>query len=166
MPGLWPGNPSHTLGGCLAGRFASVIAFTFKISYVSVMIQLLARTTVVFLALLGAGQAFALELVFFTRPGCPYCLKWEKDVAPIYSKSEEARRAPLRRWDLSEGTPPDKLAYPVRYTPTFVLVERGVEIGRITGYINDDMFWGVLGKMLKDLPADTSPTRPAPAEKQ
>lgn len=130
-----------------------------------VMIQLLARASVVLLALFGAGSAHALELVFFTRPGCPYCLKWEKDVAPIYSKSDEARRAPLRRHDLSEGAPPDKLAYPVRYTPTFVLVDKGVEVGRLTGYINDDMFWGMLGKMLKDLP-EQSPTPPASAEKK
>lgn len=107
------------------------------------------------LALAPAGASHALELVFFSRPGCIYCARFERDVAPIYLKSEEGKRAPLRHWDLSNGDSGDKLAYPVRYTPTFVLVEKGVEIGRITGFINDDMFWGLLGKMLKDLPPET-----------
>lgn len=126
----------------------------------------LLRTFLLLLAMLSSEAAWALELVFFTRPGCPYCLKWEKELAPIYEKSEEGQRAPLRRWDLSEGSSSYRLAYPVRYTPTFVLVENGVEIGRITGYINDDMFWGMLGKMLKDLPSPTAPAQAAPAEKR
>jgi len=32
----------------------------------------------------------------------------------------------------------------VRFTPTFVVVDNGREIGRITGYSNDDAFWGLL----------------------
>ena len=110
------------------------------------------------LALAPAGASHALELVFFSRPGCVYCARFERDVAPIYLKSDEGKRAPLRQWDLSNGDSGDKLAYPVRYTPTFVLVEKGAEIGRITGFINDDMFWGLLGKMLKDLPPETGIT--------
>lgn len=130
------------------------------------MHAMLIRLAAILLVLTGAGTAYALELVFFTRPGCPYCLKWEREVAPIYQKSEEAKRAPLRHWDLSTGTPPYKLAYPVRYTPTFVLVDADVEIGRITGYINDDMFWGMLGKMLKDIPQETGPVPSAAGERK
>ena len=44
------------------------------------------------------------------------------------------------------------LAEPVRYTPTFVLVAEGRELGRITGYRDDAMFWGLLGAMLRRLP--------------
>jgi thioredoxin-related protein len=113
------------------------------------------RMIMLSLALMASGMAHALELVFFSRPGCVYCLKWEKDIGPIYQRSAEAKRAPLRQWNLNDGAPPYTLKEPVRYTPTFVLVERGVEIGRITGYISDDMFWGLLGKMLKDTPAET-----------
>ncbi|MDI4663078.1 thioredoxin family protein [Xanthobacter autotrophicus] len=98
---------------------------------------------------LGAtGPARASELVMFERRGCAYCLKFDRDVAPIYQKTEEGRRAPLRRVDLSDGVPADvALAQPVRFTPTFVLVDEGREIGRITGYASDEAFWGLLGAL-------------------
>ncbi len=118
------------------------------------------------LALFSAGGALALELVFVSRPGCVYCLKWEQDVGPIYKKSVEAQRAPLREWSLSQGAPPYTLKEPVRYTPTFVLVDKGVELGRITGFINDDMFWGLLGALLKDADAATAVAPRAPGDLQ
>ena len=144
--------------------------FIFKLSYINSMLSRLIRLVTFTLALASASvsatPASALELVFFWRPGCVYCLRFEKDVAPIYEKSEEGRRAPLRAFDLSKGAPPYALTTPVRYTPTFVLVDKGAEIGRITGFINDDMFWGVLGKMLKDASASTAMAPVAPGEKQ
>jgi thioredoxin-related protein len=39
----------------------------------------------------------------------------------------------------------------VRYTPTFVVVHNGREIGRITGYINDDAFWGLLSTLVSKI---------------
>ncbi len=35
------------------------------------------------------------------------------------------------------------------FTPTFVLVENGVELARIEGYPGEDFFWGLLGMILK-----------------
>ncbi|MBN8914128.1 MAG: thioredoxin fold domain-containing protein [Rhizobiales bacterium] len=95
-----------------------------------------------------APAASARELLMFERKGCAYCLKFDHDVAPIYEKTDEGQRAPLRRVDLSDGTPRDVvLAAPVRFTPTFVLVDEGREVGRITGYASDEAFWGLLGSM-------------------
>lgn len=95
-----------------------------------------------------APAAAARELLMFERKGCAYCLKFDHDVAPIYEKTDEGQRAPLRRVDLSDGTPGDVvLAAPVRFTPTFVLVDEGREVGRITGYASDEAFWGLLGSM-------------------
>ncbi|MBP2151593.1 thioredoxin fold domain-containing protein [Xanthobacter flavus] len=95
-----------------------------------------------------APAASARELLMFERKGCAYCLKFDHDVAPIYEKTEEGQRAPLRRVDLSNGTPGDVvLAAPVRFTPTFVLVDEGREVGRIIGYASDEAFWGLLGSM-------------------
>ena len=37
------------------------------------------------------------------------------------------------------------------YTPTFVLVDDGEEVGRITGYAGEEFFWGLLGIELKKL---------------
>jgi thioredoxin-related protein len=43
------------------------------------------------------------------------------------------------------------LATPVRYTPTFVVVDHGHEVGRITGYIDDESFWGLLDALAAKL---------------
>lgn len=93
--------------------------------------------------------AFAAELVMYTRNGCPFCLRFEREVAPVYAKTPEGKAAPLRRVELpAGGVRGDGLREPVIATPTFVLVDDGQEVGRITGYLNDDMFWGLLGRLV------------------
>jgi hypothetical protein len=93
--------------------------------------------------------AFAAELVMYTRNGCPFCIRFEREVAPVYAGTREGKAAPLRRIELpAGGVRSDGLSGPVIATPTFVLVEDGREIGRITGYLNDDMFWGLLGRLV------------------
>lgn len=108
-----------------------------------------------FLALLCVGlvPVAAAELVMFTRDGCPWCARFEREVAPAYHRTEEGRRAPLRRVELrAGGSTLAGLAAPVIAAPTFVLFDEGRETGRITGYQGDDAFWGLLGKMLADMP--------------
>lgn len=96
--------------------------------------------------------ASSAELVMFDRAGCIWCLRWEREIGPIYPKTSEGRIAPLRHVSLDRGPPRDMiLAEPVFYTPTFVLMDEGREIGRITGYIGEDAFWGLLGKMVGKL---------------
>ncbi len=99
----------------------------------------------------AALPAPAAELVMFERAGCVWCARWDRDVGTVYARTPEGRMAPLRRVDVGAGRVDEPgLAAPVRYTPTFVLIDRGREVGRITGYIGDDAFWGLLGKMLAD----------------
>ena len=101
------------------------------------------------LPLLLSLPAFAAELVMYTRNGCPFCLRFEREVAPVYAKTPEGKAAPLRRIDLpAGGVRGEGLREPVIATPTFVLVDDGREVGRITGYLNDDMFWGLLGRLV------------------
>ena len=107
------------------------------------------------LALLGSGvvPVAAAELVMFTREGCPWCARFEREVAPAYHLTDEGKRAPLRRVALRPGgSTLAGLAAPVIAAPTFVLFEDGRETGRITGYQGDNAFWGLLGKMLADMP--------------
>jgi hypothetical protein len=108
----------------------------------------------VLLACLGLAPsqpAAALELLMFERSGCPWCLRWMKEVAPAYEASEEGRLAPLRRINIDRGQPQGLgLAMPVHYSPTFVLVDEGREIGRLIGYIDASTFWGLLTKMVRD----------------
>jgi len=98
-----------------------------------------------------AGPAEAAELVLVERTGCAYCAKWASEVAPVYPMTDEGRRLPLRRVDLADGQPSGAAA-PVRYTPTFLVMSEGREVGRITGYMNDAMFWGMLSAIVARLP--------------
>lgn len=117
----------------------------------------LARFTVFAVALIAAGSLSAVtsqasELVMFEGKGCVYCHRWDRDVGTLYNKTAESKDLPLRRLDISEQkTSGVALASPVRYTPTFIIVDNGREIGRITGYINDDAFWGLLGTFVPKL---------------
>lgn len=110
-----------------------------------------------------ASMADAAELVMFRRAGCPWCAKWDRAIAPIYPKTEAGRRVPLRQVDLERNSAPDVvLARPVRFTPTFVLVEGGREVGRIEGYPGEDFFWGLLENLISNLSKTMPDTAAAP----
>lgn len=101
------------------------------------------------LSLATSLPAAAAELVMYTRNGCPFCQRFEREVAPVYARTREGKAAALRRVELpAGGVRGEGLREPVVATPTFVLVDEGREIGRITGYLNDDMFWGLLGRLV------------------
>jgi thioredoxin-related protein len=102
--------------------------------------------------------AQASELVMFEQGGCVYCARWNRDVAPVYDKTTEAKVLPLRRIDIGQQSQAGvTLASPVLYTPTFVVVDNGKEIGRITGYISDDSFWGLLDSLAAKLETPPQP---------
>ncbi|MBI5131333.1 MAG: thioredoxin fold domain-containing protein [Rhodopseudomonas palustris] len=109
-------------------------------------------------AALAPAVARAAELLMFERDGCVWCARWDRDVGPIYDKTDEAKLLPLRRVNIDRDKPANlALASPVRFTPTFVVIDNGREVGRITGYINDDAFWGLLGTMVAKLPPRPTP---------
>ena len=95
----------------------------------------------------------AAELIMIEQEHCPWCEAWNEEIGHIYSKTEEGKRAPLRRIDI-HGDLPSDLATIKRgnFTPTFVLWENGKEISRIRGYPGDEFFWYLLGQMLDKLP--------------
>jgi thioredoxin-related protein len=85
------------------------------------------------------------ELVMFEVAGCPWCAKWHREIGPIYSKTAEAQLLPLRRVDLAAPRPADLSGIDaIRYTPTFVALVDGREIGRVIGYPGEEAFWGML----------------------
>ena len=95
--------------------------------------------------------AKAEELVMFEQAGCHWCAVWHEEIGPIYPKTEEGQRFPLRRVDIHKQVPGDLTAISKgHFTPTFVLVKDGKEIGRIQGYPGEDFFWGLLGQMVQD----------------
>ncbi|MBI5261782.1 MAG: thioredoxin [Bradyrhizobium sp.] len=109
---------------------------------------LTAATTVVVLLSSDAGST--AELVMFERAGCTWCARFDAEIALIYPKTDESRTAPLRRVDLDRPLPADLAGIdPGVFTPTFVVVDQGREIGRIRGYPGDAFFFGLLDRILR-----------------
>ena len=108
----------------------------------------------------------AAELVMFEQAGCGWCETFDREIAPIYHKTAEGQRTPLRRVDIDQPVPPN-LAFIVveRLAPVFVLVDNGREIGRIRGYPGEDHFWGLLGVLIKKLDNGTGGERTRVREK-
>jgi hypothetical protein len=94
--------------------------------------------------------ALSADLVMVEQEGCHWCARWNADIAHIYPKTDEGQRAPLRRVNLRAL--PDDITFTSRpvFTPTFVLVEDGQELGRIEGYAGDEFFWFLLGQLLNE----------------
>jgi hypothetical protein len=118
------------------------------LSRVTIRFGILALAVLILLA----NAADAAELVMFRRDGCPWCAKWDREIVPIYPKTEFNLRAPVRQVNLDRGRDPSIVHAPIHYTPTFVLIENGKEVGRIEGYPGDEFFWVRLENLLKQSP--------------
>lgn len=98
-----------------------------------------------------ATPVVAAELVMIDRQGCAYCIAWKKEVGIAYPNTDLGQFAPLRIVDIRDGAPDGiRFSRPAMFTPTFILIQQGVEIGRIEGYPGEDFFWGLFEKMLKE----------------
>ena len=107
---------------------------------------------VVLALLLTPGVARSAELIMFEEAGCVWCDTFNREIGPIYAKTTEGQRAPLRRVNIDYPLPKD-LSFLVveRLAPLFILVDNGREVGRIRGYPGEDNFWGLLGVLIKKL---------------
>lgn len=102
-------------------------------------------------------RAVAAELLMLEQPGCVWCARFNAEIAPAWPKTEEGRLAPLRRVDITQPWPDDLAGVQKeRFTPTFVLIEDGVELGRIRGYVGDEFFWYRIGELLSLLPEEAT----------
>jgi len=99
-----------------------------------------------------ATQTHAAQLLIIEEEYCPYCAAFNREIAPIYPKTIEGKRAPIRRIDIADPWPED-LSYiePESITPTFILVDNGKEIDRLYGYAGDEFFWFLLAEMFAKL---------------
>jgi len=65
----------------------------------------------------------------FEQTGCAWCEAFDREIAPIYPKTAEGQRAPLRRVNIDHALPSDLAFIKVeRLAPLFVLVEKGQPI--------------------------------------
>lgn len=110
------------------------------------------------LAMVPIAASAQTVLWMAEETGCVWCARWNKEIGPIYPKTAEGKTAPLMRYDLHAVTPPIALTRTVHYTPTFLLVQDGVEVGRIEGYPGEDFFWGLLGLLFEraNIPLETT----------
>ncbi|TJY64845.1 thioredoxin family protein [Sinimarinibacterium sp. CAU 1509] len=100
-----------------------------------------------------ASPLSAAELLMYTDPSCGPCRLFEHEVGGIYAKTAEHQRAPLRRVEIHAAQPDDLYGVEVpAVAPTFVLIDAGREIGRFSGYANDELFWLSLTALLERLP--------------
>ena len=105
-----------------------------------------------FAAFASAWAAEAADLVMYERDGCSWCVRWHKEIGAGYAHSEEGKRAGLRVVNMDRGPSiAVSLKSPVTYTPTFILVDNGREIGRIVGYPGAEFFYGLLAELLKQM---------------
>lgn len=90
----------------------------------------------------------AADLVMVEQAGCHYCKQWDAEISHIYPKTEQGKLAPLKRVNLKDLPSDLSFASPPVFTPTFVLMENGKELGRIEGYAGDEFFWFLLERLL------------------
>jgi hypothetical protein len=104
----------------------------------------------------------ATALIMVDARDCGWCRKWEREVQAGYVASPEGRAAPLVKRDRRH---PDLARFSgLAYTPTFILVSEGAEVGRIVGYAGADFFWGELARLWEK--ARFQPEQRAEAEVQ
>ncbi len=94
-----------------------------------------------------------LRLLMFEQDGCYWCGRWNEEIAPAYPKTEEGRAAPLQRIDIFSEYPSDiTIKSRPAFTPTFILIKDGNEVGRLEGYPGEDFFWPLLDRLLEPFP--------------
>ncbi len=106
-----------------------------------------------FLALVASTawpQSAELRLLMLDSSGCGWCAQWDADVGRVYARTTEGGRAPLLRQRMAAPLPEGvALARPARFTPTFVLLRDGDEVGRIEGYPGENFFYGLLQRLIE-----------------
>ena len=101
----------------------------------------------------GTGRTDAAELILVEQENCHWCHKWDAEIGTTYDSTPVGRIAPLRRVDIGFPKPADLAHINLgRATPVFILIDDGVEIGRVRGYPGRDTFWMLLKEQLLKLP--------------
>ncbi|MEL6768808.1 MAG: thioredoxin family protein [Pseudomonadota bacterium] len=115
------------------------------------MTRLLAALAVTALLAPGTGAAGEFRLLMLDQEACEWCAQWEEDIGGAYHLTAEGRIAPLTRASIHEPLPDGiELDRRAGFTPTFVLLEDGAEVGRLEGYAGADFFYPMLDRLLRD----------------
>jgi hypothetical protein len=105
------------------------------------MTRLLAALSIAFAAFFHVSAASTAQLVYVEWKDCSLCVRFNRQMARIYAASALGRKIPLRRVDILRPWPADlKRVSRPPYTPVFILVENGRELGRFMGYASPEQF--------------------------
>jgi len=100
------------------------------------------------------------QLVMVEESDCPYCERFNAEIAPAYPNTTEGKAAPLRRVNIENGWPADLSHIKTEtLTPTFILIQNNQELGRLHGYQGDEFFWFLLGELFEKLVPSTVKTK-------
>lgn len=117
------------------------------------------RALLTILALAAALPAIAAPvphgraLLMVEAPRCPFCAAFRREVLPGYAAHPTGRAVPLTAVPM-DGPWPDGLALAraPQASPTFILLENRMELGRFEGYDDPEGFWRALGGLLAQAP--------------
>lgn len=119
----------------ISKQFVSAFIFALSFSLVSIA---------------ASATAQAAELVMYFSEDCEYSAIFDIEVAPNYPDSAVGRAALLKRIAIEDMDNTEVvLKDPVTVTPTFVLVQNGRELGRITGYPGRKHFATLVNHLVK-----------------
>ena len=96
------------------------------------------------------SNALAAQLVMIDSRTCRYCAAFNRQVGSDYNKTEAGRVAPLRRVSVLKKWPSDLAGVKrTTFTPVFILVDRGREVGRFYGFIDAPTFYSDVNNLLR-----------------
>ena len=93
-----------------------------------------------------AARSDSPVLIYIYSPECGACRQFDREVGPIYSKTDESLTLPLERvliddWQANRHQLVECASTEVIGTPTFLQIRKCQELDRITGYSDAELFW-------------------------
>ena len=98
-------------------------------------------------------------LIYIYSPECDACRQFDREVGPIYSKTDESLTLPLERvliddWQANRHQLIECASAEVIGTPTFLQIRNCQELDRITGYSDAELFWLGHRRMINRIESD------------
>ena len=98
-------------------------------------------------------------LIYIYSPECGACRQFDREVGPIYSKTDESIALPMERvliedWQADRHQLVECASADVIGTPTFLQIRNCQELDRITGYSDAELFWLGHRRMMNRIESD------------
>jgi thiol-disulfide isomerase/thioredoxin len=93
-----------------------------------------------------AASSDSPVLIYIYSPECGACRQFDREVGPIYDKTDESVALPMERvliddWQAKRHQLVKCASAAVIGTPTFLQIQNCQELDRITGYSDAELFW-------------------------